>query len=474
MTPFVRNTALSGSVLAFGIILAYLLGVLPGSGPEAPADAPVAQPKVEEKTPQTQPTVATAQDDTAPQPDAPAFDVVRSESDGSMFVAGQAEPGAQLEVLVNGDVVSDTQVAADGQFATFVDLEAQSDPAVVTLRTTLGGRVALSVEDIIVAPPSLPQPPAREDAQADLQVVEPPAEPQEQPVPQAAAEEPFVEKVVVSETVQDPQDQPIPVPEADPSDDAKSDSVQTAALAEPRVQEYAAQDQQPASPDVAATSPQGLAPEGAEDITTPKVAALETEAKQEQPVTVAPQAAKQEPAQPTILKTSSQGVEVLQSAPLAPGDVALDAISYDEAGEVLLAGRGDEDAHVRVYLDNAPLTTTPVDDDGRWQVELPQVDTGTYTLRVDQLDAQGDVTARVESPFLRESPQALQQAAQSQPEAEAAPIRSITVQPGHSLWRISRERYGDGTLYVALFKANRDKIRDPDLIYPGQIFDLPE
>lgn len=478
MTPFVRNTALSGSVLAFGIILAYLLGALPGSQSDVPAEAPVTQSKpkaepVAKPAPEVQTTEAPAAQN---QPAVPAFDVVRSESDGSMFVAGQAEPGAQLEVLVNGDVVSDTQVASDGQFATFVDLEAQNDPAVVTLRTTLGGRVALSLEDVIIAPPSLPQPPVREDAQPELQVVELPPEPQDQPLGQAADNETPVAQLVVAEPLQTPQGQPTSVPEiaqpkvAQPVE--QPDTVQTADLTAP-VEEQPAQEQPVASPEVAATSPAVSEPEVPEEISTPQVAALEAEDKQPAAASV-PQVTEQVPAAPTILKTSSKGVEVLQAAPLAPGDVALDAISYDEAGEVLLAGRGDEDAHVRVYLDNAPLTTTPVDDDGRWQVELPQVDTGTYTLRVDQLDAQGDVIARVESPFLRESPQALQQAAQSAPEAEAAPIRSITVQPGHSLWKISRERYGDGTLYVALFKANRDKIRDPDLIYPGQIFDLPE
>ena len=50
----------------------------------------------------------------------------------------------------------------------------------------------------------------------------------------------------------------------------------------------------------------------------------------------------------------------------------------------------------------------------------------------------------------------------------------ITVQPGNTLWAISRERYGRGILYVQVFDANKDKIRDPNLIYPGQIFDLPD
>ena len=50
----------------------------------------------------------------------------------------------------------------------------------------------------------------------------------------------------------------------------------------------------------------------------------------------------------------------------------------------------------------------------------------------------------------------------------------ITVQPGNTLWGIASEKYGDGFLYVRVFEANTDRIRDPDLIYPGQIFTVPD
>lgn len=49
-----------------------------------------------------------------------------------------------------------------------------------------------------------------------------------------------------------------------------------------------------------------------------------------------------------------------------------------------------------------------------------------------------------------------------------------TVQPGNTLWAIARERYGEGILYMQVFEANRDRIRDADLIYPGQVFVLPD
>ena len=50
----------------------------------------------------------------------------------------------------------------------------------------------------------------------------------------------------------------------------------------------------------------------------------------------------------------------------------------------------------------------------------------------------------------------------------------MTVQPGNNLWTLARLHYGSGVLYTQILTANRDLIRDPDLIYPGQIFAMPE
>jgi nucleoid-associated protein YgaU len=53
-------------------------------------------------------------------------------------------------------------------------------------------------------------------------------------------------------------------------------------------------------------------------------------------------------------------------------------------------------------------------------------------------------------------------------------IETTVVSRGDNLWRISRLTYGKGIRYSIIFDANRDQIRDPDLIYPGQIFVLPQ
>lgn len=47
------------------------------------------------------------------------------------------------------------------------------------------------------------------------------------------------------------------------------------------------------------------------------------------------------------------------------------------------------------------------------------------------------------------------------------------IRRGDNLWTIARRVYGQGIRYTTIYQANRDQIRDPDLIYPGQVFDLP-
>jgi nucleoid-associated protein YgaU len=51
--------------------------------------------------------------------------------------------------------------------------------------------------------------------------------------------------------------------------------------------------------------------------------------------------------------------------------------------------------------------------------------------------------------------------------------RTITVQSGDSLSKIAKREYGDAQKWHAIYAANRDKIKDPDLIHPGQELKLP-
>lgn len=262
----------------------------------------------------------------------------------------------------------------------------------------------------------------------------------------------------------------------------------------------------------------------------------------------------EEPAAPSALLLSDNGAVVLQ-APEMPAastgptaSVMIDTISYAPDGEVQIGGRGAGGASLRLYLDNAEKAILQIPASGLWQATLPDTAPGIYTLRVDQLDADGKVASRFETPFKRETLEALADVAQAQapdsaapdaatpkpatqeiaaateapvqppvaepaaadlpqsdsatpaapvaaesaaattasPEAPAAPQAdpaapapetpvpvTVTVQPGFTLWGIAQQRYGDGVMYVQVFEANRDKIKNPNLIYPGQVFSVP-
>ncbi len=50
---------------------------------------------------------------------------------------------------------------------------------------------------------------------------------------------------------------------------------------------------------------------------------------------------------------------------------------------------------------------------------------------------------------------------------------AVIIRRGDTLWRISRRVYGRGVRYSTIYLANQDQIRDPDRIWPGQVFNVP-
>jgi len=151
----------------------------------------------------------------------------------------------------------------------------------------------------------------------------------------------------------------------------------------------------------------------------------------------------------------------------AAKNLSVGAIDYDEKGNVALSGKGTPGRDVRIYLENKPVGDAKVDDDGNWAFQPDsEIPAGNYTLRADQLDPSGKVISRIEIPFKREAADDVILA------KGGVEIRAV-VQPGNSLWRIARRMYGEGTQYTMIYQANQDQIKDPDLIFPGQIFKLP-
>lgn len=53
-------------------------------------------------------------------------------------------------------------------------------------------------------------------------------------------------------------------------------------------------------------------------------------------------------------------------------------------------------------------------------------------------------------------------------------VEYYEIQSGDSLWKIADQFYGNGSEYAKLFEANREVIKDPDLIFPGQMIRIPK
>ena len=60
------------------------------------------------------------------------------------------------------------------------------------------------------------------------------------------------------------------------------------------------------------------------------------------------------------------------------------------------------------------------------------------------------------------------------PDAERFASGKAIIRRGDNLWTIAKRVYGQGIKYTTIYEANTGQIRDPDRIYPGQVFGLPQ
>lgn len=182
------------------------------------------------------------------------------------------------------------------------------------------------------------------------------------------------------------------------------------------------------------------------------------------PATTAPEPSATAPAAPLVvlLPTAQAPPRVLQGPGPRQG-LDLAQVDYDQAGAIRFSGTAEPGATVRVYVNDIHVGDAQADAQGRWTL-VPQatVEVGRHRLRLDQLAAAGAVAARIEVPFQRDQ----------LPEG-SLPEGRIVVQPGNNLWRLARSAYGRGIRYTVIYEANRDQIRNPSLIFPGQVFTVP-
>jgi nucleoid-associated protein YgaU len=206
-----------------------------------------------------------------------------------------------------------------------------------------------------------------------------------------------------------------------------------------------------------------------------------------------------------------------QSAP------SFDLARIEENGDAVLAGRAAPGATVDLLRDGERLDRTVADASGDF-VMVSRLPAGNYELSLSAKLPDGKVAfskkgvtvevdntasgsgsssgaAQSRAEYIPESAPQARLPSQS-PVPDSKPQQRAALKPAHvdagnsapeetvsstaissrnvmrvtrgdSLWRISRITYGDGARYAVVYRANRDRIQDPNLIHPGQILVLP-
>jgi nucleoid-associated protein YgaU len=247
---------------------------------------------------------------------------------------------------------------------------------------------------------------------------------------------------------------------------------------------------------------------------------LETSAATAVPVISPPASSVQDKSSAALATAEAEAKAVaaeLAVSPLSPATDAsapvFDIARIEPTGDAVIAGRAAPGATVELLRNGERHDQAVADQSGQFVIVPPRLPPGNYelTLRsrlpdgtlatskhgvavaLDQapsstgaLQSHAEVPSNVPGAAASRLPQDV---AASQPlhanATTAVPDRgppSAAVEPkmattvvsrGDSLWRISRLTYGVGTRYAVVYRANRDRIRDPNRIYPGQVFVLP-
>lgn len=404
---------------------------------------------------QTEPQTAPKQGRLAP----PNFDILRVEPDGSVVVAGTAPATARVEILHGDALLADTEASSEGEFVIVFDNPLEPGDYVLSLRaTTPDGQSVQSAETAIVAVPET------KNGQV-LAMIEEPGAPA----------------------------QLLTVPEA-PADTAAGELKEEA----------------PSVPDTAndaVAQQEAAAREGEREAELGVVDEAESE----------PALANETPAEQDVAELSPQEQAAEDGQPAQTGSVIVEAVEI-EGDTIFVAGQADPGHTVRVYAGDTLLGDSRVSQAGRFLVEAKRdLPVGSYIIRADLLDADGSVVARAAVPFEREAGEAISAVAMQQPaqtegrkiedrspagpdaaqkevssadmqdaptsagvsgEGVTAPALqrvdgSVIIRRGDSLWRISRRVYGRGVRYSTIYLANQEQIRNPDLIWPGQVFTVP-
>ena len=407
--------------------------------------------------------------DMTAEPVVPTFDIVRVEPDGSLVVAGTGEANGKIEVLSGEATIATADAGPSGDFVSVLDEPLAPGDYQLQLRSIAPDGTATLSEEIATV--SIPH------GASDqlLAMVGKPGE---------------ASRILT---------QPTPEKEAPAQEVASADPAAASAI------DIAENGETPSTPDLPAGSAElsGSAPmvavaeadQPATDAGPDMSADTETDTNTDMGK-AAPEATETAALAPDAAETATESAEEPASQPAIEYSIRVDAVEIEDS-TIYVAGAATPGLQVRVLADDAPIGSTKADAGGRFIVEAPvELSVGEHQIAAELLAPGGDeVAMRAVVPFNR--PEANRMAAvapASAPEDGAGTVAepassasntveqdrltpasgSVIIRKGDTLWEISRRTYGQGVRYTTIYLANQQQIADPNMISPGQVFNVPE
>ena len=152
------------------------------------------------------------------------------------------------------------------------------------------------------------------------------------------------------------------------------------------------------------------------------------------------------------------GIEILNNNEI--NGLALDTVEHFENNKLRIKGRSYPNSKVQFSLSEKIVGKTTSKNDGSWEFLTNEVEFNEYDLKIESFFQNHIITLKTKI-------------LDGNIDEELFLEKKFIVEDGNSLWRIARKTLGGGILYAEIFKNNKKIIKDPNLIFPGQVFKIP-
>ena len=159
-----------------------------------------------------------------------------------------------------------------------------------------------------------------------------------------------------------------------------------------------------------------------------------------------------------FLDSDGENVNVYNKQQLTNG-LSVDFINYLPNSKIKISGQFIPSKKVDFYHENKLLGKVIADESGKW-VFTYEVKPYLGTFDIEVISQIGEKKLILQVPISIENKNIYEG-------------KKFVVEQGNSLWRIARKTLGGGIYFTEIFKNNSSKISDPDLIFPGQVFIIP-